>query len=235
MKKLLPVLLAGLCVPASAQDFTSAVNGAMAQFNFTIVPQVVAQSARRQKMNVALDTAMTDMNDGPEIGGQVVSFVRDHKVEVRFEDQQPLSRTDGKAIVLDVKMSAYPRAIGPRVAWEAAPMMLADMPECAEKEYMRRSIAARVWLELGGEPSKLPVIEPLSGDKDPELAREMKLWLDNGAELALDKIGAATKTRSLMDMMDTADAASRKKLADANKRFTDFLIAEQQWKQSNPR
>lgn len=239
MNKLLPVLLcAAVSVPAGAQQFEKSVGSAMAQISWSglAVPAVVAQSARRKKMMVALDETLTAMNDGNEVGGQVASFVREHKVPFRFEDQQPVSRTDGKEIVLDVKMSAYPRAMAPRIAWEAAPMMLADMPESQEKEYMRRSITARVWLELGGEPSKLPVVEPLSGDQDPELAKEMRLWLSSGAELALYKIGQATKTSSLLDQLDqVSDPAKRAKLEAANERFVAFIMAENQWRQANPR
>jgi hypothetical protein len=101
---------------------------------------------------------------------------------------------------------------------------------------MRRSITARVWLELGGEPAGLPVVEATTGDKDEALSKQMKLWLDDSAQTALYKIGEATKTRSVMEQLDSEkDPARRQALEAANTRFTAFLLAENDWRRSNPR
>lgn len=239
MKTLLPILVIALCVPAGAQELGGAVNGALGQAraDAKTTQATVKKGVTHAQRIAALDTTMTAMNDGVEQGGAVVTFVQDQKVEIRFEDQAAPSRIDGKAIVLDWMIAPFPRAIGPRVAWEAAAMMLAEMPECAEKEYMRRSIAARVWLELGGEPAGLPVVEPTTGDKDEALAKDMKLWLDNdNAETALDKIGQATKTPSVQELEAAEkDAAKKAKLFDADARFTRFLAQERDWKLANPR
>lgn len=239
MKNLLPILLIAITAPAGAQEFGASVNGALkqAQGGAQAMQATAKKGVTHAQRIAALDSAMTAMNDGVEQGGEVVSFVNDKKIEIRFEDQGTPSRTDGAAVVLDWMIPAYPRAIGPRVAWEVSGMMLADMPACAEKEYMRRSITARVWLELGGEPAGLPVVEPLSGDKDEALSKEMKLWLDNGnAETALDKIGQATKTPSVQELESAEkDPANKAKLFDADARFTQFLAREREWKLANAR
>jgi hypothetical protein len=236
MKLALSLLV--LALPAGAQQFgapSAEWCGTFRQAAGAVAAQVQLGQNHKQRL-AALESAMTNMNDGPQMGGEVVSWVRDHKTEIRFEDQKQVSRTDNKgAVVLDWQIPAYPRPIAARVAWEVAAMMVADMPASSEKEYMRRSITARAWLELGGDASRLPFLEPVSGEKDEALSQEMKLWLDNKAEMALYKIGEATKTKSVMELMDEEkDPAKREALNAANKRFVDFLIAEPQ-RRSNSR
>jgi hypothetical protein len=224
-------LILGLCGAAAAQSpaFDAELNDELSHVQERAVAKAAKQAADDAKLKAALSSTLTAMNDGVEQGGAVIAYLNANGVKVEFRDMLERSLSSAKTVSLSSKTPPYPRAIGPRIAWEVAPRMLADMPASSEKEYMRRSITARVWLELNGEPSKLPIIEPLTGDKDEQLSHEMKLWLDNKSEMALYKIGEATKTESVMSLMDQEkDPAKLAALKAANKRFTDFLFVEQQ-------
>jgi len=139
--------------------------------------------------------------------------------------------------------------LAPYIAREAAPLLLAGMPDSAERRYMARSLEVRSWLELGGDPRALPVIEPLNGHKDEALAAEFKIWLDNGAEAALEAMGRATGTDNLMVLIERREReletrfytpeGRREKREDlgrlraANARFTEFLLREIEWRRAN--
>lgn len=224
-------LILGLCGAARAQNggYQEAINDEITIMRERAAAQAAQKASADAKLKAALESTLTAMNDGVEQGGAVSSYIADHAVKIEFRDMLERSLASSKTVSLSSKTPPYPRAIGARLAWEVSAQMLADMPASSEKEYMRRSITARAWLELGGEAAKLPVVEPLTGDKDEQLSVEMKLWLDNKPEMALYKIGEATKTRSLMELMDgQKDPAKRAALDAANKRFTDFLLAERQ-------
>ena len=180
----------------------------------------------------AVERALVAMNDGPEAGGVVVSYLREHGITVTVATQNAASKAavkDGKTVItLSDALPTYPRVYAPLIAKEIAALMFADMPACAERSYMRRAVAGRVWTELGGEPSKLPVVEGTTGEKVAAVSDEITPWTDkNGAEMALYKIGEAEKLPSLPEMMDNAKVAAEKaKLDAANARFVSFLIDE---------
>ncbi|UPT73272.1 MAG: hypothetical protein M0D55_15485 [Elusimicrobiota bacterium] len=224
MKYALAVLL--LSVPALAQnraaeiDFENALHEA----------QEAAKVATEKR--AAIERTLVAMNDGIEAGGVVVSYLRDHGIEVVPAVQPEAVKTvvvAGKKVIrLSVDLPAYPRVYGPLIAKEVASMIYADMPACSERSYMRRAVAARVWTELGGEFSKLPVVEPLTGDRVAAVSDEIAPWGDaNGAEMALYKIGEAEKLQSIPELQDAAkDAAAKAALDAANARFVAFLIDE---------
>lgn len=218
----LALLLAA--VPAAAQNRAAEIDFENALRDSTLLKSV--QNA------AAVERTLVAMNDGPEASGKVVSYLRDHGIEVTVKPQAEAVKTvveKGRtSIVLSESVPAYPRVYGALIAKEIAALMLADMPACAERSYMRRATAGRVWTELGGEPSKLPVIEPLTGDKVAAVSDEITLWTDKGgAEMSLYKIGEAEKLLSLPELIDTAkDAAVKAKLEAANARFVAFLIDE---------
>jgi len=219
-----------LAVPAAAQNRAAEID-----FENAVQDAKLAESAQRA---AAVERAMIAMNDGPEAGGKVVEFVRSHNIEVIMKSQTEASKTvvaNGRtSIVLSSSLPLYPRVLAPLIAKEAAALMLADMPLCAERSYMRRAIAGRVWTELGGEPSKLPVVEPLTGDKVSAVSDEITPWTDKGgAEMALYRIGEAETLPALPDLIDVAkDAASKAKYEAANARFVAFLIDEKLARQS---
>ena len=213
-----------LAAPALAQDRAAEID-----FENAFRDSELAKSAQNR---AAVERTLVAMNDGPEAGGKVVAFVRDNGIEISVANQREAVKTvvaGGKtAITISDAVSAYPRVYGPLIAKEVAALMLADMPACAERSYMRRGIVARVWIELGGEPSKLPVIEPLTGDKVAAVSDEISMWADkNGAEMALYKIGEAEKLQALPELTDAAkDPAAKKKLDEASAKFVAFLIDE---------
>lgn len=252
---LIPLLIALGPLPARAQvaveaDFLRRLNGQLAEVGSN---PVRTQDAAAARFAEAVRVTLEAMSDGNEAGSQVAGVIRDRKIAVRGEAQKAgvayRREAGGEVITLRDSLPAYPRVLAPYIAREAAAMLVADMPESAEKRYMRRSLEVRTWLELGGDPKALPVIEPLNGHKDEALAAEFKVWLDNGAELALEKMGQATGTENLMVLIGkregelgthffTPEARREKRdelrrLQAANRRFVDFLIQENEWRRAH--
>lgn len=231
MKYALAALL--LASPALAQDRAAEIDfqNALEQ------AQAAAKASTAKK--AAIERTLVAMNDGPEAGGAVVAYLRDKAIDVIAVPQAEAVKTvvlkDGRtAILLSDALPAYPRVYGPLIAREIAAKMYADMPACAERSYMRRAVAARVWVELGGEFSKLPVIEGLTGDQVSAVSDEIAVWGDkNGAEMALYKVGELEKLSSIPELQDSAkDAALKAKLDAANARFVAFLIDERPARQA---
>lgn len=178
----------------------------------------------------AVERTLVAMNDGVEAGEKVVAYIRENGVEISVVTQSEASKTvveKGRAkITLSDALPSYPRVYGPLIAREIAALMFADMPVCSERSYMRRAVAGRVWTELGGEPAKLPVIEPLTGDTVPAISDEISFWVKDGAEMALYRIGEAEKTGSIPELEQVAGKQELIKLREANARFVSFLIDE---------
>jgi hypothetical protein len=183
----------------------------------------------------ALATTLTAMGDGPKAGGMIISFLAENNIAVDFKEQaEPSSRltnSRGKTTIsLSESLPPYPRVYAPRIARESAALMFSDMPDCAEREYMRLSLEVRSWLELGGEKASLPVIETLLGYKDELLSERFKLWLDDayGLELVLERIGKASGRKPLAELQLSATS-----FEVANQRFLDFMTSEQAWRKVN--
>lgn len=199
-----------------------------------------AQQPAPHRFASAVQTTLIAMRDGVEAGGVVAEAIEASGAGVIAEELDTPStlRVDvhgNLAIVLDSRLPLVPRVLAPRLAREGAKLALKDMPECAEKAYMARSLEVRAWIELGGEPAKLPVIDGLTGVTDPALAADFKAWLDVDAQTALERFGRAAGAEDLMAQMDAAQRdparqAELPALEAANKRFIDFLRAERDWK-----
>jgi hypothetical protein len=170
------------------------------------------------KSQAVIEKVLTEMNDGNEIGAIVVDQVRVSKLKIE----------------LDASLPDAPRVLAPLIAKAAAVDFLKIAPACSEAEYIRVSLEVRTWLELGGDKKTLPVIDPISGYKDQAMSDEFKLWLDNGSEMALYKLGQKAGTKDLMELADAEKDPSKKRFLDeANKFFVQFLLTENNWKQSN--
>lgn len=220
-----------LAVPALAQNRAAEID-----FQNSLEDAQRAAKASTEKQ-AAVERAIVAMNDGPEAGGSVVTYLRDHDISVRAVAQSEAVKTTVKGgkteITLSDALPAFPRVYAPLIAKEIAAMMLADMPACAERSYMRRAVAARVWAELGGEPAKLPVVEGTTGDKVAAVSDEISVWADKGgAEMALYRISQAEKLATIPELTDKADAAAKAKLDAANARFVAFLIDEKPARQA---
>jgi hypothetical protein len=209
----LAVLAALAASPVLADEFSDKLNAGKDDVN-----QQQQAASKTYKDQAKIDAALIAMNDGNEVAGPIAEYAKDHAVKIQ----------------LDAKLPDYPRVLSVFIAEKVTTLMLADMPDCAERQYMALSMGTRTWLELGGDAKKLPVIEPLNGWKDAILADQFHLWLDNGSEMALYKISQDSKTPDIMQLLDKEkDPAKRKTLEAANKRFTDFLLAESQWREGN--
>ena len=178
-----------------------------------------AAKAAGQKSQAVIDRTLEAMNDGNEVGTAVAEYVKDNKVVIQ----------------LDAALPDSPRVLAPLITNQVSSRMVGViMPPCSEKEYVRLSIEVRAWIELGGDKKTLPVIEPITGYKDQAMSDRFKIWLDNGSEMALYRIGQAAKTESVMELMDKEkDPAQKEKLETANKLFVVFLMTENEWKRSN--
>lgn len=219
-----------LAVPAAAQNRT-----AKTDFENSLRDSSMLKSVHQR---AAVERTLVAMNDGPEAAGRVVSYLREYDIQIVVKAQAEAVKTvieKGRtSIILSDALPAYPRVYGTLIAKEVASLMYADMPACAERSYMRRAVAGRVWTELGGEPSRLPVVEPLTGDRVAAVSDEITLWTDEGgAEMSLYKIGEAENLLSLPDMAYGAkDPVARARFASANARFVAFLIDEKPARQA---
>ncbi|MDE2292022.1 MAG: hypothetical protein KGL53_08060 [Elusimicrobia bacterium] len=231
---MITVLLAAvLAAPAAAQQADFALQGQRAS---------------------AVQTTLTAMNDGNTVGMKLAAVIRETGARVVFRKTGMMSAlslgADGKPVIaLDPSLPLAPRVLAPRLAREAAKMLLTGMPDTAEKLYMARSLEVRAWLELGGDPSALPVIDPVTGTKDAKLAAEFKEWLGEDAQTALYRMGQAsgledipTKMQALRDRLATL-YSTPENIAElhrqleayetANRDFTRFLLEEREWRQAN--
>jgi len=199
-----------------------------------------AQTPAPHRFASAVETTLVAMRDGVETGGQLADAIEASRARVVAEEIPTASalrrEPDGTpVIVLNARLGLAPRVLAPRLAREGAKLLLSDMPSCAEKAYMARSLEVRTWVELGGEPDKLPVIDPLTGVSDPALAADFKAWLDVDAQTALERFGREAGAEDLMAQMDAARREPLRlselpALEAANGRFIDFLRAERDWK-----
>ncbi len=209
-----------LAAPVAAQNRAAEID-----FENSLRDSDLAGSAQSR---AAVSRAIVAMNDGPEAAGKVVAYLRDNGIEVVVKTQAEASKLvvekTKKTIVLSDAVSSAPRVYAALIAKETAALMLAGMPACAERSYMRRAIVGRVWTEIGGEVSQL----------DPAVSDEISLWADKGgAEMALYKIGELEKLTALPDLTDAAkDPAVKATLNAANAKFVAFLIDEKPARQA---
>lgn len=205
-----------------------------------VAAPLAAQTAAPHRFAAAVQTTLVGMRDGVEAGAAVADAIEAARARVVAEALPTASALrrdpDGTpVIVLDSRLALVPRVLAPHLAREGAKLALQDMPASAEREYMARSLMVRSWVELGGEPAMLPVIDPLTGAADPALAAELRAWLDADAQTALERLGNAAGALNLpaqMQALQGAPAANERlaALAAANTRFVDFLRVERDWK-----
>ncbi len=236
-----------------------------------LVMSILAASAHAEvrgiPVRVSTDTkdlsaVYVAMNDAPGVAQDVYDVIQDLSISASFAYMTPPFaggpaplvfswEHDGNfEIMINDDVPAEPQAVAPLLAREVAPIILKDMPECAEKSYMLRSYEVRAWREMGGSPESLPVIEAKTGFKDDRLAADFKLWLDHDAQTAVDKIGAQAGTEKLLDqwtklseLIKTMQSGSPERLkveqemarlGDADGRFVKFVLAEKEWRAAHP-
>lgn len=220
-----------LAVPAAAQDRAAEID--FENHLQDLESKNASKAVERAKSIAAIERTLVAMNDGPEGSGRVVAYLSDKSIEVKLGSDvqtEPVSVTvrSGKTTIwLAPSLPAYPRVFGPLIAKEVAALMYADMPACAERSYMVRGTAGRVWIELGGEPGKLPVIEGLKNLAVPAVSEAMGAWATDAAQMALYKIGQAENLPELYELKDSPAVEA------ANKRFVIFLLDERDLRNAN--
>lgn len=218
------ILALMLAVPAAAQDRAAEID--WENHLQDLESKKAAQAVERAKSISAIEKTLVAMNDGPEAAGRVVAYMNEKGIEVKLGSDvqtEPAGVTvrGGKTTIwLAPSLPAYPRVFGPLIAKEVAALMYADMPACAERAYMVRGTAGRVWIELGGEPGKLPVIEGLKNLSVPAVSEAMGPWATDAAQMALYKIGQAENLPELYELKESPAVEA------ANKRFVVFLLDE---------
>lgn len=215
-------LLSLIALPVAAQDRAAEID-----FQNALQDAQRAASIRSPQI-AAIERTLTAMNDGVGAGEQVVAYIREKGIRIAVASQPEAIKSGPAGLTLSDALPAYPRVYGPLIASEVARLMLADMPACAERSYMRRATAGRVWLELGGSPSTLPVVEPLVSAQVPAITEEIGSWASwDGAQMTLYKTSQAENLPELPAMRDAAKTdAERAALDAANARFVAFLLDE---------
>jgi len=213
------VVLALTAAPAGAQ--VEAYQTARAAVDTSRDAQAAQASGR------ALDATLVAMNDGVDAGGRVTAVLNENKIAVRLAKQSEAVKTVVEGGKTEIRLSdalpAHPRVYVPLIASEAAKLMYADMPACAERSYMRKATVARAFYELGGEFKELPLVD---GDRVDAVKAAVSAWTD-GTESALDAAGEADGVPSIMDLeAKKPDAKTADALRAANSRFTAFLMDE---------
>ncbi|MBI5630906.1 MAG: hypothetical protein HY921_08485 [Elusimicrobia bacterium] len=135
------------------------------------------------RLSAGLRQTLAAMEDGGgSVGEMVVNEIRDRRIAVIFQRQEPAStyevaRDKTVAIYLSDALPPEPRILAPLIAREIGLLTVSSMIESAESHYMWHSLMARAWRELGGEPRTLPIIDEDSGYKNEAMAGEIALWL----------------------------------------------------------
>jgi hypothetical protein len=224
----LAVLAAAL--PASAQEYRR-LQDLSADAGFRALSAAAASgradAERAAARARALSAALAAMNDGPEAGGRITAELAALKTDVVFAAQAApttIATVDGRRVILlSDALPATPRVYAPLIAAEAAKGLYADMPECAERAYMRAATAARVFAELGGDFGALPKVD---GDVVPAVQAAVAAW-STDAQSALEDAARASGLPTLADLASAAkDAKTSAALEDANRRFVAFLLDE---------
>jgi hypothetical protein len=222
-----------LAAPAAAQDRAAEI-----EFENHLVELEAKQAAiaadRKRKEGV-IEATLVAMNDGPIVSGRLHAHMTAKDISVKLGTDvqtEAVSVTDraGKVTIwLSPALAAYPRVYGPLIARELAESYYAGMRASAERSYMIRASAGLVWLELGGELSRYPVIEGLTGARVSAVESIIDIWARNDARTALDRIGQADGVPGLYDVPVKTDAERASIEAD-NKAFVAFLLEEREIK-----
>jgi hypothetical protein len=213
-----------LAAPAVAQNRAAEIDFENALRESLEKAQKAAADAK------AVDEALAMIRDTGGMSATVIDRYDELGAKVVVRAQAESSKTtieEGRTVIS--LSDALPRlkvAYAAMIAYEIGKSMHADMPACAERSYMARGVAGLVWLELYGDPAKLPVIDPFTGAQVPAVYDVIGSWASEGAEMALYKISEAESLPRLPEMMEGKSGAELETLEAANKRFVAFRINE---------
>lgn len=230
MKNALLALL--LAVPAAAQNRAAEID-----FQNQLEEMRAAAKAATERSKTVAQT-VADMRREP--AGTLVTDQMDSEGITVVSRKQPeasklVVENGRKLVVLSDALPVSKLVFGALFAKEVAATIFADMPACSERSYMRRGVAARVWIELGGKVKDLPIVDAATAELVSAVSDEIAPWADkNGAEMALYKIGMLDNLKSIPELEgETKDKAELAKLEAANKRFTSFLWDEREMRKAS--
>lgn len=153
--------------------------------------------------------ARVGMRDAVGVGAAIDDYLTRHpNISLEFDAIRGISSRDqigGSVPLVTLRINKdlprTPRVLSVAIANEAFDLMYEQMPECAEKAYMHASVVARTWVELGGDKDRLPVIEPLTGYANAEMAAILSSWLGKPSHQAQIEIGKDKKLKSLQELL----------------------------------
>jgi hypothetical protein len=181
-------------------------------------PNVAAAVKSAAARAHALQTALTAMNDGVAFGGLIREYMEAHRIAVEFATQKELVNTITSGQTTKVLLSdaapAHPRVYAPLIAHGVISAMLPSV----EQVYLREALPARVFEELGGEPTKLPFVD---GDRVEGLQSIVRGY-DPDVQGALSQIAIDNANLSALDQL-RADPAQRTRAEEDDRFFSAYL------------
>jgi len=198
-KNALAVLVLILAAPAGAQEYRR--QQAQAAEEAYLAMQAAARDhAAAEYSGIrgrALDVTIDAMAGGPVAAGRVLHYLDAHKTDVQFGTiSEPVGSgvVNGRAAVL-ISDALYPQppVYAALIAAEAAKAMYADMPACAERDYMRLATASRVYAELGGDVNASPTVD---AEKAAGVCAMASLWTA-GPVFAVEQLARVNHVPSL--------------------------------------
>lgn len=186
-----------------------------------------ARVVTAQARDKAWGEARMAMNDGLLAGGAVMRALQTRRISVVFAAQKEPAKTvvvDGHPLIsLSDALPPNRLVYGPLVAAEIAKTMFTDMPDCAERSYMRSDFAARVFYEMGGSFKDLPMVE---GSRADAVRAAVYAWIPESAETAIYELGRAEGVPSLLELEQKADPKTADALRKIEERFNGYLVQE---------
>ncbi|MBI4057013.1 MAG: hypothetical protein HY399_05630 [Elusimicrobia bacterium] len=162
-------------VPADDPDFAKQMS--------KVQDSVVTQANQATYSHRLLEQTLTAMNDGGDVdlGPRVVEFLRSPSIKIVFNDQPaPINFIfEEKVTVISLRKDigeSSPRYLSIYLTYAASLLMDRNYPASQEQEYMLLSRVARVWMELGGDLSKLEISSDFDGRTDEKAALSIRMW-----------------------------------------------------------
>ena len=210
-KNTLAALVLAMAVPAGAQEYRQQ----QAQAAEQAYAAMQAEAAKTHGSEVysgirgrALDATLDAMTSGPVAAGRVMRFLAQKKIDVQFATQAARVGSgvvNGRAaVLLSDGLYPAPPIYAALIAAEAGKSLYADMPACAERDYMRLATAARAYVELGGA---IDLAAAEAGRPDNEVNAAVLAWAA-GPEKGVEQLSWTHHEPTLAGSTDAPAAAA---------------------------
>ena len=207
------------------------------------------QQAQAQRAGMGhIHETLVGMRDAVGVGETVADYIeRNPNISIEFGQMKGLADTSFMGgsmplitITLNKELPRYPRVLAIPITAQAFDLMYNDMPDSVEKAYMKASMVARAFVELGGDKNGLPEIEPLVHYKNDELAAMLREWLGKSSGTVMAELENTKGLKSLDQLqaenerdLKSTDPHTKvmapdmaKRLQRAQDTFTRFLSDE---------